>query len=90
MTYKGKKLGEWKIHLTMKVNLMLSKDNDHRRLIHSKSYNIEIMIDNDTDEIINEIFESLLSRYQIGLEESMNLVDLFLIMLMDCIINIIK
>ena len=37
--------------------------------MHSKSDNIEIII-NKADEII-ELFQSLLSRYQIGLETSM-------------------
>lgn len=35
------------------------------------SANIEIMIENETDEIINDLFESLLSRLWIGLEELM-------------------
>ena len=37
----------------------------------SKTDNIEIEIDNKTDKIINEFFESLLTRYHLGLEESM-------------------
>ena len=36
-----------------------------------KSDNIEIMMGSETDEIIKEIFESLLQRYQQRLEESM-------------------
>ena len=36
-----KKLGEWKIHLTMKVNFI-------KKLIHSESGNTEIMIVNKT------------------------------------------
>lgn len=38
--------------------------------MHSKLNNMEIMINNETDEIIKEIFQSLLARYQIGLETS--------------------
>ena len=37
----------------------------------SKSANIEIMIYNEADELIEELFESLLNRYQNNLEESM-------------------
>ena len=37
--------------------------------MHSNSNNIEIMIGNKTDEIINELSESLFTRYQLGLEE---------------------
>ena len=39
--------------------------------MHTKSNNMEIMMGSETDEIIKEIFESLLERYQEGLEESM-------------------
>ena len=37
--------------------------------MHSNSNNIEIMTGNKTDEIINELSESLFTRYQLGLEE---------------------
>ena len=49
---------------------MSSKDNGEERAMHSKSDNIEIMINDETDEIIEELFQSLLSRHQIGLETS--------------------
>ena len=39
--------------------------------MHKKSNNIEIMMGTETDEIIQELFKSLLQRYQEGLEESM-------------------
>ena len=39
--------------------------------MHIKSDNIEIVMGSETDEIIEELFESLLKRYQEGLEESM-------------------
>ena len=39
--------------------------------MHSKSNNIEIMICNETDEIIEKLFDSLLQKYQKCLEESM-------------------
>ena len=47
------------------------KDNDEERDMHSKSDNIEIMMNDKADEVIEELFKSLLSRYQIGLETSM-------------------
>ena len=37
----------------------------------TKNDNIEIMMGSETDEIIEELFKSLLQRYQEGLEESM-------------------
>ena len=63
--------GEWKIELTMEINFMSSKDSNETRTMHTKSINIEIMIGNETDEIIKELFDSLLQRYQEGLEKSM-------------------
>ena len=38
--------------------------------MHSKNDNIEIMTNDKADEVIDELFESLLSRYQIRLETS--------------------
>ena len=39
--------------------------------MHTKSHNTEIMMDYETDEIIEELFKSLLQRYQEGFKESM-------------------
>ena len=38
--------------------------------MHIKSDNIEIMIGSETDYIIDELFKSLLQKYQEGLKES--------------------
>lgn len=57
--------------MTMEVIFMSSKDNDDKRVMHSKNDNIGIMIGNETDETINELFESRLSRDKIFWEESM-------------------
>ena len=38
--------------------------------MHTKIDKIEIMIGHETDKIIEELFESLLQRYQEGLEKS--------------------
>ena len=63
--------GEWKIQLKMVINFISSKDSDGIRTMCEKSNNIEIVMGNDTDEIIKERFESLLQKYQEGLEEKM-------------------
>ena len=39
--------------------------------MHTKSNNIEIKMGSETDEFIEELFKSLLQRYQKGLRESM-------------------
>ena len=70
---KNKTQREWKVSLTMAVNFISSKkDSDETpRTMHTKSDNIETMMGSETDEIIEEPFESLLERYQKGLQESM-------------------
>ena len=62
---------EWKIQWTMAINFISSKDSDETRTMHTKSNNVEIMMGSKTDEIIEELFESLLQLYQKNLEESM-------------------
>ena len=39
--------------------------------MHTKSDNAEIMIGSDTNEVIEDLFKSLLQRYQKNLEEKM-------------------
>ena len=53
---------EWKIQLTMAINFISSKDSDETRTIHTKSNNVEIMIGSETDEIIENLFESFFAK----------------------------
>ena len=55
----------------MAINFISSKDSDETRTMHTKSNNVEILIGSKTDEIIEDLFESFLQKYQEGLEESM-------------------
>ena len=66
-----KTFSEWKIQLTMTINFISSKDSDETQTMHTKSNNVEIMVGNETNEIIIDLFESFLQKYQEGLEESM-------------------
>ena len=52
-----------KIQLAIAINLIFFKDNDEKRVMHSKSNNIEIMINNKTNEVIKDLLQSLLSKY---------------------------
>ena len=63
--------GQWKIQLTMTINFISSNHSDETRTMHIKSDNTEIIIGNKTDEIIEELSESLLLIYQEGLEGKM-------------------
>ena len=55
----------------MQINFISSKDSEETSTMHTKSHNIEIMMGNETDEIIEKLFESVLQNYQKDLEESM-------------------
>ena len=66
-----KKPDTWKIKLTIAINCISFKDTDEEGIIHSQSDKKEIMIYDKTDEVIQELFASPLSRYQTGLEELM-------------------
>ena len=63
--------GEWKIQLTMTIDFISSKDSNETWIIHSMSNSIEIMTVSKTDEIIEELFDSLFQRYQKGLDKKM-------------------
>ena len=55
---------EWEIELTIAINFISSKDSDDTRTMHTKSNNVEIMIGSETDEIIEDLFESFLQKYK--------------------------
>ena len=58
-----KKSDTWKIQLTIANNFISSIDKDEERGMHSKSGNIEIMINDETDKVIKELFDSIKNRY---------------------------
>ena len=64
------------------INFISSKpDSDETCIMHTKSNNKEIMNGSDTNEAIEELFESLLQRYQENLEIKMRGSEFFF----DCI-----
>ena len=68
--YKNK--GEWKIELTAEINFIsLKPDSDETRVMQTKSDNEEIMTGSDTDEVIEELFESFLQKYEQNLQEKL-------------------
>ena len=67
-----KNKGEWKIQLTAQINFISPRTgSDETRVMHTRSANEEFMSGSDTDEIIKELFKSLLQRYQENLQEKM-------------------
>ena len=60
---------ERKTQLTIITNFKSSKDSDEIRTMNTKSNSIEIIMGNKT--VVEELFESLLQKYQEVLEEKM-------------------
>ena len=68
--YKQK--GEWKVQLTIEVNFIsLKPGSDETRIMYTRSDNIEIMFGDDNDDIIEQLFESLLEKYEENLQNKM-------------------
>ena len=66
-----KKSYTWEIQLTINDNFRSSQDPDNEHLMRSKSDDIEIMINDKANKIIEKLFQSLLSRCDIGIETTM-------------------
>ena len=67
-----KSKGEWEIQLTTQITFIsLRPGSDETRVMHTRSVNEEFTNGSDTDEIIKELFKSLLQRYQENLQEKM-------------------
>ena len=64
--------GEWKVQLTIEVNVIsLKPGSDETRIMYTRSDNIEIMFGDDNDDIIEQLFESLLKKYEENLQNKM-------------------
>ena len=50
-----KKSDSWKIQPTKAINFVSSTDNNEERVMHSKSDNIENMINNEANEVIKNL-----------------------------------
>ena len=63
-----KKSDNWKNQFLIAHNFISSIDSDEGCLMHSKSDNIEIMINDEADEVIKGLVDSIKNRYQNNLE----------------------
>ena len=60
------------MQLTIEVNFIsLKPGSDETRIMYTKSDNIEIMFRDDNDDIIEQLFESLLQKYEENLQNKM-------------------
>ena len=60
-----------KIQLTITIEFVSLKDTEEERAMHSNSDNIKFASYNDANKVLNELLESLRSKYQDDLETSM-------------------
>ena len=67
--YKFK--GEWKTQIIMKIVFVSFIDKSKIQVMHTKNDNIEIMNASDTSDVVNEVIDSFMKRYQEGLETKM-------------------
>ena len=64
--------GESKVQLTKEVNFIsLKPGSDETGIMYTRSDNIEIMFGDDNDDIIGQLFESLLKKYEENLQNKM-------------------
>ena len=58
--------------LTAEINFIsLKPGSDETRIMHTRSDNIAIMIGDDNDDIIEELFKSFLQKYEENLQNKM-------------------
>ena len=63
--------GEWKIQLSMRMIFVSFTNANETCDMYTKSDNITIMTGIETDDVINELFNSFCRRYQEGLQTKM-------------------
>ena len=61
----------WKFQLAIAINFISSKDTEEECVMHSKSNNIKFTSYNNAITVVDELFESLRSRFQRNIEISM-------------------
>ena len=73
---------------------MSSKDNDEQRVMHSRSDNTEIMIDDKADEVRIKLYKNMFRPFflniQLGWKHQLKILVLSLIVVIYCITNVMK
>ena len=79
------------MQLTIVINCISSKDVEEEHVMHSKSDSIEFVHYDNANEVVDELFESLLSKYKIALkinEEGGGRVILYSVQFNCCTANV--
>ena len=62
--------GEWKVQLTIEINFISIKPGSNEtRIMYTRSDNVEIMFGDYNDDIIEQLFESLLQKHDENLKD---------------------
>ena len=77
----------WKIQLAIAINFIFPKDTDEERVKHSKSDNIELVINDKTDEVIEELFHHFFLELKLGSKYQSKVGILSLVAFIYCIIK---
>ena len=85
----NKTQGELKVHLIMVISFISSKDSDGIRIIRTKSRNTEMIMGNKQMKLLNN-FLNLFWKISRRVRRKMRGSEIFLIMLIYCIIIFIK
>ena len=68
--YKAK--GEWKLQLSAEISFVSQKpDSNEIHIMYTRSTPEEIMIGDETEEVIEKLFMSILQKYQDNLQSKM-------------------
>ena len=78
------------MQLTIAIKILSSKVNEEERMMHSKSNNVKITINDKEDEVIEEHLQSLFPRYHIRLKHQLKVVISYLIVVVYSIANVVK
>ena len=63
---------EWKVQLTTEINFIsLKPGSSETHIMHTRSDNVEIKFGDDIDDIIEQLFKSLLQKYEENLQNKM-------------------
>ena len=61
---------EWKIQLTMHISCISTKSFEDKDTMHPKSEPVEIFMGSNTKDVIDELFKTILQRFQKSQETS--------------------
>ena len=64
------KNNNWKIQLTIKIIVIPIYDYNDKRSLYAKTKNVEIMMVSHTDDIVKELFESIMQKCEELMEYS--------------------